>query len=213
MHSYPLKSQWLDRFSIDTVKQYRPDCRIALPEKDHALGIIEGLVQVVMHSSDGRVRSLMVLHAGCLFGEQSALGGVSITTNLNAIALTKCTIGYISGPSIIAAVSRDPSLILELMQHSAENTSLLLRELERIAFSDSLTQIAIILMEHNDHNGTVPFSQERLAQIAGKTRVTVASALHRLREMQVIRLERARILVIDQESLYRLALGYGLVDA
>ncbi|MGE7964006.1 Crp/Fnr family transcriptional regulator [Pseudomonas sp. NPDC089918] len=209
MHSYPLKSQWLDRFSIDTVKQYRPDCQITLPEKDQALGIIEGSVQIAMLSSDGRLRSLMALHTGGLFGEQSALGGISITTNLVAVALTKCTIGYISGSSIIAAVNRDPSLILELMQHSAENTSLLLRELERIAFSDSLTLIAIILMEHSDHNGTVPLSQERLAQIAGKTRVTVASALHRLQEMQVIGLERSRILVIDQESLHRFTLGHG----
>jgi hypothetical protein len=64
-------------------------------------------------------------------------------------------------------------------------------------------------MEHSDHNGTVPLSQERLAQIAGKTRVTVASALHRLQEMQVIGLERSRILVIDQQSLHRLTLGHG----
>lgn len=207
MRKYPPESQWLDRVPMETVERYRPGRQISMPEPGDAFGVIEGAVRIVMLAPDGRERPLMELGAGGLFGQQSAPDRASATTNLVAIALTDCAVGYMSGPGIVAAVSQDPSLILAFMQRSAETTSLLLKELERIAFSDSLTLVASILMERSDEAGSLPFSQEHLAQLAGKTRVTVASALHRLQELRTIRLERARIWVIDPDALRRLAQG------
>lgn len=180
---------------------------MVLPEKGGAFGVLEGSVRIVMLARDGRERELMQLPAGSFFCEPAAIGETGATTNLIAIALTACTIGYLSGASIAAAIGRDPSLILELMQKSAQNTSLLLKEFERIAFSDPLALVASILVERSTHEGDLHFSQERLAQIAGKTRVTVASALHRLQQRRAIRLERSHIAIIDRQHLRRIALG------
>ena len=52
---------------------------------------------------------------------------------------------------------------------------------------------------------TLPISQEELAGWAGASREAAAKALQTLRELGLIRTERRRIVVLDEEGLRRVA--------
>lgn len=200
-------ANWIERLAGRPMARYRRREAVNLPEKRRSLAVVEGMVQIIMLSSEGRERDLMVLRPGDLFSEPQALADGIESTHLLAYSLTDCAVTHLSDADIVGTVVRDPSLIVEFLSRSARNTERLLMELERIAFSNSVALIAAVLAERSQSGLSVALSQEKLAQITGKTRVTVANALHRLRGQNIISLERSKIRITDREALLEVARG------
>ena len=200
-------ADWIRAVVDGNVTRYRKGRAVVLPQRGGALAVAEGMVQVTMLSSEGRERELMTLRPGDLFAAPQALDDYRGGTDLLAFALTDCSATHLSDADIVEAVARNASLVVEFLRRSAENTARLLIELERIAFSDSVALIASILAERGQSNTSLALSQEKLAHITGKTRVTVASALYRLREQGLIAMERSKIRILDGQALLEIARG------
>ena len=208
----PPELAWLRRVRISATREYAAGS-IILEERDGprtaVMLVFSGTVRLSVQWPDGREHALLYLPKGSIFGEQAALG-VPIETSLTAIADSDCVIGEILVSDMVEAVRADPSIFLDVMKMTSEKTTLFLRELSRSVFGTALMQVACVLSTLSYTSDVISVSQERLATITGKTRMTVSSQLHYLQTIGAIRLERTRIVVTDAQILARHAEGVAM---
>ena len=155
---------------------------------------------------------LAYLSRGSIFGEQQALADEPAEPSAaTAFADSHCVVGYIEPTALMAAVQARPELLRVLLRVTRQKKLLLLDELERAAFQSARSQIAAVLsaLTHerpvDEPPGAIRMSQDRLARLSGRTRVTVAAQLHALADAGAIRLERSRIVVLDPRLLASIA--------
>ena len=205
----PPQFDWLSRVPISATRDY-PRGAIILEERDGPrtaiLLVLRGVVRLSIQWPDGREHVILFLPAGSMFGEQAALG-MPIETSFTATADTDCSIGEMVVADILAAAREDPSIFRDIMRMTSAKTTHFLREFSRSVFGTALMQVASVLSTLSVNSNIVSVSQERLATITGKTRMTVSSQLHFLAQIGAIRLERSRIVVIDAPLLARHAGG------
>jgi CRP-like cAMP-binding protein len=173
----------------------------AEPPDDTIFVILQGSVRVSILAPDGKERALVHLPAGSIFGEQASLGRTALAAEVAVLAETDCLIGEVATSDILTALRTKPDLFVQIMRIAAEKTSILFKELERSTFGTAKAQIAALLLSLPQSDGCVAVSQERLAQLIGKTRVTVGEQLHRLQTAGAIVLERSRIRITDAALL------------
>jgi CRP-like cAMP-binding protein len=204
----PAAATLLGRIPLRSRRRYRRDEVIGGGSGVHPDGIqvvLEGRVRLSLVSPDGRERAVLFLAPGCFFGEQVSLGTRPMRANLLAIADAPSEIGLAQPADLVAAFAREPQLFLDMMAYTTDKKSLILEDLARTLFGSAQTEISAILVALAGEDGVVQATHERLAQISGATRVTVAAQLHDLEAAGVIRLSRAQIHILDSERLSQLA--------
>jgi len=204
MQQLRIQDGWLDRIPIRRRLSFERDAVIASSRDipgDTIQIVLKGSVRVSLVTTDGRERILINLTEGGLFGEQASFSHLRLPSDLTVLANVQCTIGHVATADILEALRNEPRLFIDIMRITAEKTSLLLQELERSAFGTAQSQIANILLTLAHPDGSVPLTQERLAQISGKTRVTVGMQLHQLEALGAIRLERSKVVIVDPQTL------------
>jgi CRP/FNR family cyclic AMP-dependent transcriptional regulator len=208
MQQRPAAAALLGRIPLRSRRRYRRDEVIGGGSGVHPDGIqvvLEGRVRLSLVSPDGRERAVLFLSPGCFFGEQVSLGTRPMRANLLAIADAPSEIGLAQPADLVAAFAREPQLFMDMMAYTTDKKSLILEDLARTLFGSAQTEIAAILVALADENGVVQTTHERLAQISGATRVTVAAQLHDLEAAGLIRLSRAQVHILDLERLSQLA--------
>jgi CRP-like cAMP-binding protein len=147
------------------------------------------------------IECLAYLPEGSTVGEQRVLSGVPLDVNIAVFAETPCAVGYVRAEDVWKAVSAHPELVRDLVTNMRRKTMVYLEQLQQAAFEDALSQISTILLSLDDGDGIVRISQDRLAQLSGKTRRTVGAQLHRLATMGVIDLNRAHVTIKNRKRL------------
>ncbi|MGE7964008.1 Crp/Fnr family transcriptional regulator [Pseudomonas sp. NPDC089918] len=200
--------EWLHQIPIarrHEVAEGRPIPTIGKDGEPVIIIILEGCARSTLRGRDGREHLLGYLGPGSLIGEQMAIGRTRFDSDLVCIADSNCRVGEISPPSLIAAIRAHPDLIPALLHVISRKTATLLRDIERGAFATSAAQTAALLLKLADDNGYVHVSQARLAQFAGKTRMTISTQLRRLALRGTIAQERACIRLVDSASLEKVS--------
>jgi CRP-like cAMP-binding protein len=195
----------LDYVPISQRVAFAADMQVAdTDQHDLMLVVLRGQVRVSMLAVDGRERVLAYLPEGSTVGEQRVLSGVPLNVSIGVFAETPSLIGYVRADDLWKALAAHPELVRDLVTNMRRKTMMYLEQLEQAAFEDALTQISTILLSLDDGDGTVRISQERLAQLSGKTRRTVGAQLHRLATMGVIDLNRGHVTIKNRKRLARL---------
>lgn len=163
--------------------------------------LLEGTVRLSLMTTDGREQAMAYLPRGSLFGEQAALGGVALCSELVAIADEPVEIGVILASDVAAAVNERPGAFQELMRITGAKTSLFLQAAARSAFGSARDRLASVLAALRHRQDPVAITQERLARLCGTTRVTVAAQLRQLAEEGAISMKRNAIVIRDMERL------------
>ena len=137
MFQWPSGLEWLRDIPILSRQRFVEEQVILsgsdeLPRTIHV--VLEGVVRLSLLAVDGRERAMLYLGRGMIFGEQAALAQTPLRAGLVAIADKPCLIGHILPKSILAAVKRNPELILDVMRITSEKTSSFLEDLSRSAF-------------------------------------------------------------------------------
>lgn len=208
MQHHPSQTHWLETVPIRKRAHFEPDDLIADRrdiQDDTLYLVLQGSVRAMLLAKDGRERVLVYLPQGSLFGEQAALSHTKLQAELIVRAETGCEIGYLSTVDIVEAVRHKPELIIDIMRITAEKTSLFLQEIERSAFGTAQMQIATILLTLSQGERCLALTQERLAHLAGLTRVTVGAQLHQLERVGAVRLDRSKIVVLRPDLLTALS--------
>jgi len=214
---YPsTQNPWLARIPLRKRLYFEPDALIASGHESlegmiHV--VLDGTVRLSLMTRSGRERVLIYVGTGGLFGEQGSFGQALPKPDIAVLAETRCVVGQVATHDLIEAVRQEPQVFVEIMRITAEKTCLLLRELERSAFGTAQSQIAEILLALRQRDGSVRLTQERLARVAGKTRVTVGAQLHEFERLGAIRLERSRIVILRPDMLATLSVPTDEVDA
>jgi CRP/FNR family transcriptional regulator, cyclic AMP receptor protein len=174
----------------------------------HVLLLLAGWVTVASTSRAGEEALLAIRGPGDILGELSALDGQPRSATLSAITPVRATV--VDGDRFRTALLHRPDLALALLQHIAEN----LREsdrkrLEFVSTNSSGRVATLILRLATDHglpsdDGVViplPLTQRELATAAATSREVVARALRALRERDIVRTQRQRIVVVRPDVL------------
>ena len=198
---------WLERIGVKHTVQVRADNVIKAvdDDPDTLYVLLSGTARVSLLYPDGRERMVSLVVSKGAFGELVMLSETTLQSSVVVIAHTNCLVGKIAYADVLAAVRRDPDLLRDIMRLTAAKSASLMREFERSTFGSGLSQIAALLFALRGEDGSVDISQDRLAGLAGKSRVTVAHHLHDLEKKGVIRLGRSKIQVLDADQLERLS--------
>jgi CRP-like cAMP-binding protein len=200
-----LDADWFLRLPIACTAQFAPDALIT--EQDGALKIhvvLSGVVRQSLVARDGRERVVAYLPRGSIFGEQQAFAAQPTASTSFTFADTACVIGYIEPDLFIARLQAEPDLLRHLLRITHNKKRQLMEELGRAVFHSARSQIAallVVLARDPADARVIHVSQERLARLSGRTRVTVAAQLRSLASAGAIHLERSRIIVLDEDLL------------
>jgi CRP/FNR family transcriptional regulator, cyclic AMP receptor protein len=164
-----------------------------------------GKISIVLASADGRELVINEMRPGDCFGELGLLTGQA--RSASAVARIDSRVIVVPRLAFQAIIDSDPQLMRCLLDITARRLSTSSERESALAFMDAEARLARVLLHLDDQEsekGYITISQEELAQQAGLTRQTVASALGRWRRRGWIITGRGRIMVLDHGQLGRL---------
>jgi CRP-like cAMP-binding protein len=202
-----VRLKWSEVLTIKQRARYLPET-IFVPSKicvDRVVYVVlNGTVRLSILTRHGKEQVLAYMSRGSIFGEQAALGRKELCANLVVIVDEPSEIAIIPAADFIATLQQRSDSLIELMRISGEKTSLIVQAARRAEFGTVSSRVTSVLAALNRRVGNILISHERLAQLCGTSRVTVAAQLHRLEEEGVICLKRNCIQILDQEHLISL---------
>jgi CRP/FNR family cyclic AMP-dependent transcriptional regulator len=176
------------------------------------LVLLSGRAKVSIDTEDGREVVLTFCGPGHLIGEFAVIDSEARSGTTEALEPIEAL--ALSGPDFLALLEQRPVIAMALLRNLVRR----FRDADRIriefASAQTLGRVAARLVELLDRHGepaiggtaiTLPISQEELAGWAGASREATAKALQTLRELGLVRTERRRVVVIDEEGLRRQA--------
>ncbi|MFG2047369.1 Crp/Fnr family transcriptional regulator [Micromonospora sp. NPDC048935] len=177
----------------------------------HVVLILDGWVKVTSTSRTGEEALLALRGPGDILGELAAIDGGS--RSAAAHVLLPITATVIDGERFVGFLTQHPPIALALLRHISRN----LRESDRhrleYVSTSSSARIAARVLELAARHGThtpdgvvidLPLSQRELATAAATSREVAARTLRALRERDVLRTSRQRIVVVRPEVLQSL---------
>ncbi len=176
------------------------------------LVLLSGRAKVSIDTDEGREVVLTFCGPGHLIGEFAVIDSEARSGTTEALEPVEAL--ALSAPDFLALLTERPGIAMALLRNLVRR----FRDADRIriefASAQTLGRVASRLCELAERHGephadgiaiTLPISQEELAGWTGASREAAAKALHQLRELGLIRTERRRIIVLDDEGLRRVA--------
>lgn len=174
----------------------------------HVLILLTGWVKVTAVSRGGNEALLALRGPGDILGELAAVDGGPRSATVTT--LMPCRVQAVDGERFVEAVTQLPDLALALIRHLANS----LREsdgkrLEYVS-STSSGRLAGLLLDlaarHGRHTAEglvieLRLTQRELAAAAATSREAVARAVRTLRQRDVIRTDRGRVIITQPDVL------------
>jgi CRP/FNR family cyclic AMP-dependent transcriptional regulator len=205
-------------FGPDLLRQLRSHARLRTVERSATVfakgdpgaslfAILEGQVKVISFSAQGKYAVFNVLGAGDIFGEIALLDGGERTADV--MAITDCKLLVIERRDFLPLVHSRPDIaqkLIEVLCARLRNTS---RQVEEVMFLDLSAKLARMLLRLRENSGgqTIALTQNEVAQMIGASRESTNKQLRDWENLDWIRLERGEIVLIDIQSLARVADG------
>ena len=172
--------------------------------------IVGGQVRIYTISAAGQELTLAIFRAGQFFGELALLDGQPRSASAKALdPTTTLTLHRAAFLHTINACPPIAAALLEAMALRLRQTTVHAGQLaSRSAPQRVVRQLLDLAMQHgvSDDGATridLRLTQDDLASMSGTTRETVNRVLSSLRDQGLIRIERARVSVLDLSELER----------
>jgi CRP-like cAMP-binding protein len=177
---------------------------------DRVLFVLKGRVKIASASEDGRERVLAFRGPGEVLGELSAIDGKPRSASVIAVDPVQALV--MPATTFQTFLERTPKAAFYLLQKFVAR----LREADRkrveFGATDTIGRVAARLVELSERYGKrtpegvridLPITQEELASWVGSSREGVNKALHTLRQLGWVDVERRAFTVLDMEALRR----------
>lgn len=167
--------------------------------------VVAGVVRVHVAAPDGRTMTIRYCRRGALLGAMS-LFRRRFTMPATAMALTEARM-LRTAPDTVRRLVGQPDIAHALHLELSERAEGFLHEIAGGAFGTVRERVVRHLLDlATDAEGTaaelvVAASQQELAEAAGTVREVVVRVLRELREEDLVRTERGRIILLDVERL------------
>lgn len=167
--------------------------------------VASGLVKVFKTSADGKEQILYFIRPGESFNDVSVFdGGPNIGS---ARAVGEVVLYGIRGRDFEVVLRRHPQVSLNVARVLSQRARHLATLVEDLSFRHVTARVAKILLEYaGDGTGPRPkLTQQEMAAMAGTAREMIGRSLKSLEDEGVIRLDRHRIVVVNQKALREMA--------
>jgi CRP-like cAMP-binding protein len=177
---------------------------------ERVMFVLSGRVKVASASEDGRERVLAFRGAGEVLGELGAIDRRPRSASVIAVDPVQALV--VSSADFRAFLERSPRITLYLLTKLVAR----LREADRkrveFGATDTIGRVAARLVELSERYGKrtpagiridLPITQEELASWVGSSREGVNKALHTLRSLGWVDVERRCYTVLDLQSLQK----------
>jgi CRP-like cAMP-binding protein len=192
-----------------TVQRVLPwDC-IAPKEEiaDHLYIVVDGLVQILITSKEGRRLVTSVLRPGAVFGEESVFNFSNRGPNYCAQALKPSVLWKIPAKQADDFLIKHSELRLALLRTFGVRLLQVENRLEEVAYRWLPERLAaeIIRQSRYAESNQIRLSHQTLADILGTYRETISAILRDFREAGWVKLGYRRITILNQSALENMA--------
>lgn len=185
--------------------------RVIFAEGDEGIGfyvLIAGKVKVFKLSPEGKEQILHVLEPGEPFGEASVFAGQPFPAH--AEALEKSRIFFFPRAAFIELIKGDPSMalnMLAILSRRLRKFTALIEDLSLKEVPGRLAAYLFYMSEQRDGSDdlTLDIAKNQLASLLGTIPETLSRILTRMVRQGLIRLDGARIKIVDRQGLEELA--------
>jgi CRP/FNR family transcriptional regulator len=181
---------------------FRPGQQILL-EGEEAPGlffVLRGRVRLSRTAPDGREQVLAMIGPGEQFNAVPLFDGEPNPASARAMSPVTCLL--LPREDLLALIRRYPDLALATLSAMAGQLRELVGLVEDLAFRSVRARLARQLLAEAA-GGAAELTHQELAERTATVREIAGRALRRLAEEGLVRLERGRVIVLDQEGLAR----------
>jgi CRP-like cAMP-binding protein len=203
----------LGQAEIDSIRKYFFEKKadrgeIILFEGDPAntlYFVVAGVVKVFKTSVDGKEQILQIIRPGESFNDVPVFSdGVNLAS---AEALGAVVLNMIRKSDLEVILREHSQVALNVIRVLSQRVQHLVSLVEDLSFRNVTGRVAKILLEYaGDGTGKNPrLTQQDMAAMIGTAREMVGRSLKTLEEEGIIRMERHRIIIINQATLREIA--------
>jgi CRP/FNR family cyclic AMP-dependent transcriptional regulator len=173
-------------------------------QSDYVYFVISGAVKVYKKSVNRKEQILNVASVGESLNDVSTFNGGESAANM--LAMTPVHLYAIRKENMRALVAENPKIALNAARVLAGKVRRDSSLVEVLSFDQVISRLArLILKQAAAGGGSLPlFTQQDLADMVGSSRVVVNRSLRTMEDKGAIRLERRRIVIINEEALKEL---------
>ncbi len=163
--------------------------------------VVAGAIKVLQTSAEGKEQILSVVRPGESFNEVPVLDGKPSPASIQAMG--PVTLYGMHRNELQSALREHPQLDMNIIYALAERVRHLMSLVEDLSFRHVIDRIARLLLENAGSGGENQnrLTQQEMAAIAGTAREVVGRSLRALEDEGLIRMERHRIIITDEEAL------------
>ena len=170
--------------------------------------IAEGRVKVFKVSTEGKEQILHIFGPGQPFGEVPVFTGQRFPANAQAIDKTRVL--FFPRTSIVALISANPSLALNMLAIMSKKLRYFAVQIENLSLKEMPARLASYLIfladeQNNDKVVSLKISKGQLASLLGTIPETLSRVFAKLSGQNLISVEGKKIALLDRRGLENLA--------
>ena len=173
---------------------------------DYVYFISSGVVKVYKRSPEGKEQIFDISTMGESLGDVSAFHGEPNQVNMSAI--TPVSLYAIRKRDLESLIFKYPQVARNALRVMAARLHHDVALVGELSFDKVVNRLAKLILKQaaQEPNSALPrFTQQDLASMVGTNRVVVSRSLRIMEEKGLIRLERRRIVIINEAALKELA--------
>jgi len=173
--------------------------------------VLRGRVKAFKVSAEGKEQVLRVLGPGRTFNDVPVFDGGPNPASIQA--LEPSLVGLVPAAAVLALVESEPRVALAVIRGLATRMRALTLIIEDLSLRGVVARVAKLLLDCSRGRATVleapgstchhRLTQHEIAAMTGSVREVVQRALKALERDGAIRMERARVIVLDEKVLER----------
>jgi len=175
-------------------------------ESNNVLYFIKsGAVKIFKTSADGREQILNIVRPGESFNDVQVFG--SGPNPISAQAIAPVVLYGILKDDMYHVLRDQPQISLNVINVLAGRLRRLLSLVADLSFKQVINRVAKILLEHagDGKEGNQKLAQREMASMAGTVREVLGRTLQDLEARNLIKIDRHRIIIKDEEGLKNIA--------
>lgn len=171
---------------------------------DRAFIIVDGAIDLVIDSADGRELILSRLGQGEHFGEMALVDDHQRSATARAAVPTELVV--VLRRTFLQALEQQPEMARHIIRSLVQRLRAADEKIEAFAYLDAEGRVARTLIELDGKQGeSIKVSHEELAHMSATSRQTTTRILGEWQDDGYVQLSRRGIVVKDQEALELLA--------
>ena len=168
--------------------------------------IAEGRVKILKHSSSGKEFIIAFFDSAEMFGEVAVFENKPYPASAQSVTETR--VMGINRDDLLSFLANHPQVVLKIISILAGRLRDAQNRLRDFAGERVEQRLASVLLMLSAKLGpALPFTRQEIAEMAGTTTETAIRVISHLKDRQIIRSLRGKIIVLDEKKLRLLGEG------